>query len=85
MYNGLPVVGSDVPGITNLIQPGRNGLIFNKDDPRELGEKVKMLLKNPDQAAELGRHAQESLGRVPDFEDVVAEHLEIYSQVSGAM
>lgn len=56
---GRPVVGSDRGGITELVDHGERGLIFEPKDPNALPEAIKYLAKNPDELARMGRNAKE--------------------------
>jgi trehalose synthase len=62
MWKGRPVVASRIGGIQDQIEHGRTGLLL--DDPRDLatfGDLVVGLLERPDEAAEMGRAAQEKV------------------------
>lgn len=41
---GLPVIASDLPGLTEHLEHGKNALIVRKEDARELREAIKTLL-----------------------------------------
>jgi glycosyltransferase involved in cell wall biosynthesis len=46
MIYGLPVVGTDVNVIPEMIEPEKNGYIFRRGDSAALAEVLKKLLKN---------------------------------------
>lgn len=58
MAMGLPVVGSNVSGIPELIEHGRNGLLVEADDAAALAAAIERLLDHPDEAARLGEAAR---------------------------
>ncbi len=43
-----PVVASRIGGITELVNDGINGLLFNVKDADDLAQKIEYLIKNPD-------------------------------------
>jgi len=43
MRAGLPVIGSDVGGVSELIDNGKNGFLFKAGDDRKLAEIIKIL------------------------------------------
>jgi len=43
----LPVIGSTVGGIPEIIKDGYNGYLFKKNDPNDLEGKLKKLIENP--------------------------------------
>jgi glycosyltransferase involved in cell wall biosynthesis len=47
MASGLPVIGSDIPGISDLIDDKRNGLIFKENSPEDLHQALISLLSSP--------------------------------------
>lgn len=57
MSTGLPVVASDVPGISNMIRPGL-GLLHASGDAGDLAARIGELIDAPDQAAGLGQAAR---------------------------
>lgn len=56
MATGLPVIGIDAPGTTDLIEEGVSGLIAN-DDLAVLAAKLGLLATNPDLRKKLGQGA----------------------------
>lgn len=44
---GLPVVGSDLGGVAELVQHERNGLLFRVDDARDLARQLQRLIDEP--------------------------------------
>ena len=58
MSQGCPIVASDAGGIPEIIQHGRNGLLFRSGDSQDLAAKIEVLLGNPDLAARLGDQAR---------------------------
>jgi glycosyltransferase involved in cell wall biosynthesis len=59
MAGGLPVVASDVGGLTDVLDGGRAGLLVPPDEPRALAEAIKALLDDPDRATQLGLAGRE--------------------------
>ncbi len=45
MASGLPLIGTDVGGIPELIENGKNGFLCNPADPQDLAEKIHQLLR----------------------------------------
>jgi glycosyltransferase involved in cell wall biosynthesis len=54
----LPVVASNVPGHTDSILSGKNGLLFDLDNPDECSDIINMLILNPNYANKLGKNAR---------------------------
>lgn len=69
MATGVPVVGSDLTGIPELIEHGVTGLLSPPGDAAALADALASLLDDPDMAARLGRAGRE---RVAAEFDVVA-------------
>ena len=47
MATGLPIVATRISGVVDLITDGENGLLVNPEDPKDLAEKLIMVLANP--------------------------------------
>lgn len=56
---GLPVVGSDVGGVAELVQDGITGRLIPRGQPPALAEAVVSLLAAPDEAVAMGRRGRE--------------------------
>ena len=65
LASGLPVVGSNVGGIPELVEHGRNGVLVPPRDPKALAEAIRFLGDRPELRAEMGRrnraHAEANL------------------------
>jgi glycosyltransferase involved in cell wall biosynthesis len=59
MAMGLPIVGTRVGGIPELIEEGRTGLLVNPGDPQGLADALVSLLANPDKAGSMGQAGRE--------------------------
>jgi len=58
MY-GTPVLGADIGGIPELIQPGRTGELFASADEQALREKVEYLWENPEVTRQYTENCQQ--------------------------
>ncbi len=54
MAAGIPVIGSDVGGIPHMIRDGQNGFLFPRGNARELEDRLRRVLSDPELAAKLG-------------------------------
>jgi glycosyltransferase involved in cell wall biosynthesis len=57
MATGTPVIGSNVGGIPDMVKHGATGFLVRPGDEKELTEKIRWVLKNPDKAREMGNRA----------------------------
>jgi len=57
MASGLPPVCSDIPGVTQTIVHGRNGLIFTPGDHRALADRLTTLIDDTSLRKRLGANA----------------------------
>jgi len=58
---GLPAAVSDIDGNREVIEDGKNGLLFRFDDEKEIGEKIKKILKDPDLIRTFGEAGRKTL------------------------
>jgi len=65
MASGLPVVGSNVGGIPELVEHGRAGVLVPPQDPETLAAAIRFLGDRPELRLEMGRrnraHAEANL------------------------
>jgi glycosyltransferase involved in cell wall biosynthesis len=59
-FHGVPVVGSRIGGIPELIREGYNGLLFEAGNPKELRHSLLYLVNHPDELKKMSERALES-------------------------
>ncbi len=59
MATGKPVVASNIPGYNEVITDGRNGLLFDFNNPDDIADKVIQVLGNRELSKTLGVRARE--------------------------
>jgi len=77
---GTPVIGSEVPGITEEVKNGINGFIFPFDDADALRTIFAGILNDPGVIRELKKNI------VPprNFEEVSRETMAVYNEIAGS-
>lgn len=78
MAFGLPVVGSEVGGIKNLIQHRHNGLLVKPADVKELTAAILELLCDREKAAVLGSNARDFIKQNFSLDKMVSETERMY-------
>ncbi len=58
MACGKPVIGSNVGGIPDVIQGGRNGFLFESENVDDLADKLDRVLSDPDLARRMGEEGR---------------------------
>ncbi|MEM2806769.1 MAG: glycosyltransferase family 4 protein [Candidatus Bathyarchaeia archaeon] len=81
MATALPVITTNVGGIPEVIQDGKNGLLFNPFDFRGLADKVSYLLENPAFASEIGFSSRKTVEEKFDWRHIVKQVLKVYDKV----
>jgi len=56
---GKPVIGAKIGGITEFIEPHKDGLHFTPGDDNQLADSINLLLDNRDKIVEMGNNARE--------------------------
>jgi starch synthase len=80
----LPVVATRVGGIPDMISDGVEGVLVPPGDPEAIATAVAGLLRDPDEAAEMGRRGQRR--RREEFDlDVTARQIgNLYEELYAA-
>ncbi len=58
---GLLVISSNVGGVPYMIEDGRNGLLFENDNDRQMAEKMIAAVENPEATRQMIANARQSL------------------------
>ena len=83
MACGNPVVGSDIPGIRELLHHNSNGLLFPVDDSRAFREAVSLLVTDKSLRERLGEAARIKITTEKRIESVARTYLDLYRELKG--
>ncbi|WP_271252866.1 glycosyltransferase [Pseudanabaena sp. Chao 1811] len=75
---GTPVVASNIGAIAELIEHGRNGLLFRPSDPTDLAAKINWLLEHPQELRQMRSAARTEFDDKYTADDNCKRLLEIY-------
>ena len=78
MACGLPVIGTNVGFLPNLIIPGETGLLVEPNNTKELKEKILFFTRNKEKAKEFGRRARNFIKENYSWEESAKKIEKIY-------
>lgn len=84
MLLGMPCISSDVGGVKNLMEHGKEGYIYQGDAPYMLAYYIKKIFANDRNAVEMGKAAQKHACRTHDRKTNLNRLLEIYEEIMNA-
>lgn len=82
MAMGQPVLGSDVGGLTELVEHGVTGLLFHAESRQAFVDAAAHLGASPELRARLGQRARRSMIEERGWGHVVSNYLPVYRAVS---
>jgi glycogen synthase len=77
---GRPVIASTLPGMQELIQHGRTGLLVAPESPRQLAAAVERLLRDRALARRMGE-AGRVVANTHSWEAIARQHIELYQRL----
>ena len=77
---GRPIVGSRVPGICDLVEEGRTGMLVPEEDPAALATALPAVFQDPRRADQMGAAARK-FAQQYSWESVTARHVELYAEL----
>ena len=80
LSTGLPVVTTNVGGIPETIQNGKNGFLVEPFNPNQFADKINCLLEHPTIASEMGVLARKTILEQFDWRIVVKAVLKVYDE-----
>jgi glycosyltransferase involved in cell wall biosynthesis len=80
MAAGKPVVGSRVPGVTDLVIEGETGYSYSPGDPVDLADRLAMLLRDGDLRRRLGERGRQRVEDEFPSRRMVGEIQDLYQQ-----
>jgi glycosyltransferase involved in cell wall biosynthesis len=78
MASGLPVIIADMPGVREVIEPGKEGLLVEPLIARDLVDKIQELLDDPARRAAMGAAARRRAEERYSLEIVARQLLTVY-------
>ena len=79
MAAGLPLVSTDVGGISEVVSQGQTGWLVPPQSPEAMAEAILKLARDPARAVEMGRAGRARVEQEFDVRAVAARYEEIYS------
>jgi glycosyltransferase involved in cell wall biosynthesis len=80
LSSGLPVVTTNVGGLPEMIESGKNGFLVQPFNSRELADKILYLLEHPDAASEMAFLARKVIEERFDWRLIVQKVLKVYDE-----
>ena len=83
LSTGLPVVTTNVGGIPEMIESGKNGFLVQPFNARELSNKILYLLEHPYAASEMAFLARKVIEERFDWRLIIQKVLKVYDEALG--
>lgn len=80
MSIALPIVASDIRGHRDLIEDGKNGMLYALDDTADFVEKLIYLYEHPEERKNMGEMAQKNIAKY-SAENIVPQLADIFESV----
>ncbi|MFL5735195.1 MAG: glycosyltransferase family 4 protein, partial [Chloroflexia bacterium] len=83
MAAGCPVIASDLPVVSEMIQSNENGLLVEPESPEALAEGIIKVLTQPNLRRQLEAGGYRTLNRYSE-EEIMNDILTLYKRIEGA-
>lgn len=81
MKYGVPVVASNVGGISDVVSDGETGLLVPQKDPKALALAIKRLLGDQKLAHRMAHHAKKQLEDKYSWDNILSNILKVYNNL----
>ena len=81
MASGKPVIVSDIPGVREVITDNVEGVLVPPMDEKMLGEKINILLSNPEMRKSMGEKGRKKVEEKFSWDKVIVEIEKVYEEV----
>jgi glycogen synthase len=85
LASGLPIIGSNVGGIPELVQHGVNGLLVAPGDPRALAQAINYLAEDLELRSQMRTRNREKAEAILQWSQVTERYLSLYQEVMGQL
>lgn len=83
MASGKPVVVSDIPGVRDVVEDGREGLLCDPLNPEDLAAKIRTLLEDEGMRRAMGQRGRERVLQSFSVDAVVSAVERVYAETLG--
>lgn len=80
---GMPVIATDVCGISEVIRDGETGLLVDQRDPAALASAIRKMLADPVKARLMGQQGQELVRKMFDRTANIRQLIGLYKKVAA--
>ena len=81
MATAKPVIVADIPGVREVIEDGREGLVADAVNPQDLADKIRRLLGDPEARRAMGQRARETVLESFSIERVTDQIEAVYRSI----
>jgi glycosyltransferase involved in cell wall biosynthesis len=81
LASGLPIVGTNVGGIPDLVQHGLNGLLVPPGDPAAIAGAIRTLADDPARRREIARRNRRRAEATLDWDQITTRYISVYRGV----
>jgi trehalose synthase len=81
LWKGTPVVASNVGGLPAQIEHGKNGFLLQPEDVEGFADTIVHILKNPEEAKDLGEKAKETVRQKFLITRLLSDHLDMLNAI----
>lgn len=82
-YIGLPVIATNVGGVSSLVDDGQTGILVPANDPFSLAHTILRLDRDPVLASEIGANGRAIAMERHDVSAILGQNISIYKSVLG--
>ena len=82
MASGKPLIGSNVGGIPMQIRDGWNGFLVEPGNEKQLAEKIRYLIDNPEERERMGGNSRKLAREEFDWKKIAERYLKVYEEVA---
>jgi glycosyltransferase involved in cell wall biosynthesis len=82
MSYGVPVVASDIGGITDIVEHGKSGLLVPPGDPDQLAAALERLARDPGLVARLGAAGEQRVRSAFGWPEIMAKWERLYGALA---
>lgn len=85
MAEGLPVIGSDIAALKEIIEDGKTGFLFKTLCHEELSDRILRLLNDPDLRLSMGINGRKKLMELGlTWDNCARMHMDLYRSIKGS-
>ncbi len=79
---GLPIIGTPIEGVLDIIEDGKTGLFARVDDPEDIARKILHMFEHPEHARKMAEAGRKKIQEKFSWDNIAGQYREVFQHAA---